>query len=154
MSSPGACWRIDRRRLLLVAVALGTAMPLCGRAAAPGLTDAQRQRFGARAIALRDEALRLGNQPYGALVVKDGVIVGEGVSAVVRRGDAAAHAERLAIADALARLGSVDLAGCVLFGSSRACAQCEAEAARTRIAAMYYGADADSAGAPRSRSVL
>ena len=154
MSGPGGGWRIDSRRRRLLAASLLAAMPLPPKAAAAGLTDAQRIRFAARAIALRDEALRLGDQPYGALVVKDGAIVGEGVSAVIRRGDAAAHAERLAIADALARLATVDLAGCVLFGSSRACARCEAEAARTRIAAMYYGADAAAAGIPRNRPAL
>lgn len=143
---------VDRRRRWLLTAALGAGLPL--RVSAAELSPAQRLAFAARAMALRDEAVRRSDQPYGALVVRDGEVVGEGVSEVIRRGDAAAHAERLAMADALARLKSVDLAGCVLFGSARACPLCEAEAARTRIAAMYYGADAAAAGRPRRGGAL
>jgi tRNA(Arg) A34 adenosine deaminase TadA len=148
-------WRIDAgRRRLLAALFAG---PALGRATPPAradLSETQRRQFAARALALRDEALRRGDQPYGAVVVRDGVIIGEGISAVIGRGDANAHAERLALADALARLGTSDLAGCLLFGSARACSRCEAEAARTRIAFMYFGADATAAGVPTARVVL
>ena len=80
-------------------------------------------------------------------------MVGEGVSAVVALRDPDAHAERLALADALRRLRTVDLAGCVLYGSARACAACEAAAARAGIARMYYGAAATDAGVPRSTAL-
>lgn len=146
-------WRVDRRRRGLLAWLLGSTVT--GAAAAnTTLPDAQRMQFAARALALRDEAVRQGDQPYGAVVVRDGVIVGEGASAVVRRADANAHAERIALAAALARLGTPDLAGCVLFGSARACSRCETEAARLRIAFMYFGADATPAGAPGPRAGL
>jgi len=155
VSPAGPGWRIDaRRRRLLAALAAGPALGYSALAATADLSETQRRQFAARALALRDEALRRGDQPYGAVVVREGVIVGEGISAVIARGDANAHAERLALADALARLRASDLAGCVLFGSARACPRCESEAARTRIAFMYFGADATPAGVPSARGVL
>lgn len=146
-------WRVDRRRRGLLALLVGSAVAGPAPASAT-LSEAQRLQFAARALALRDEAVRQGDQPYGAVVVRDGAIVGEGVSAVTRRADANAHAERLALAAALARLRTPDLAGCVLFGSARACSRCEGEAARLRIAFMYFGADATPAGAPAPRAAL
>ena len=97
---------------------------------------------------MRDEAVRAGDQAYGAVVVKDGRIVGFGPSRVVQKKDGTAHAEREAIREAQVRLGS-DLTVCVLYSSSRPCSQCEAAAARARIARMYYGHDAADAGVPR-----
>lgn len=108
-----------------------------------------RAAFIARAFAYRDEAVRRGDQPYGALVVKDGAIVGEGVSAVVTDRDPTAHAEMQAIRDAARRLDTNDLSGCELFGSSRACPMCEAAAYWARIRTMHYGADGVDAGAPQ-----
>ncbi|MBK7591514.1 MAG: hypothetical protein IPI27_09425 [Betaproteobacteria bacterium] len=64
--------------------------------------------FAARAEALRQLAIARGDQPYGAVVVKGGRIVGEGVSAVVTDADPTAHAERQAIRDAQRRAGTPD----------------------------------------------
>ncbi len=55
---------------------------------------------------MRDEAVRTGDQAYGAVVVKDGRIIGFGPSRVVLKNDASAHAEREAIREAQARLGT------------------------------------------------
>lgn len=153
MSAGSPRWRVDRRRRGLVAWLLGSAVT-GATATGTALPEAQHLQFAARALALRDEAVRQGDEPYGAVVVRDGVIVGEGVSAVIRRADSNAHAERLALTAALARLGTPDLAGCALFGSARACSRCESEAARLRIAFMYFGADATPAGAPETRTGL
>ena len=114
------------------------------------LRSASAQRIAARALALRDEAVRRGDQPYGAVVVKDGAIVGEGVSAVVTARDPDAHAERVALRDAQPRLGTAGLAGCLLFGSSRACVAVRSRAYRAGIARMYFGRDASDGGAPKS----
>jgi tRNA(adenine34) deaminase len=72
------------------------------------------------------------------------------VSAVLTRGDPSAHAEIEALRDAARRLGTDDLSGCELYGTSRACPMCETAAARARIKRMYYGADGRDAGAPRA----
>ena len=98
---------------------------------------------------MRDEAVRSGDQAYGAVVVKDRRIIGFGPSRVVLRKDWTAHAEREAMREAKARLGSSDLPGCILYSSSRPCSNCEAAAAQARVARMYFGRDATDAGAPR-----
>lgn len=100
---------------------------------------------------MRRTAVERGDQPYGAVLVRDGKIVGEGVSAVLTTPDPTAHAEMQAIRDAALRLGSADLSGCVLYGTSRACPMCEAGAYWARVSRMYYGPDASDAGAPKLR---
>ena len=97
---------------------------------------------------MRDDAVRAGDQAYGAVVVKDGRIIGFGPSRVVLKKDWTAHAEREAIREAQARLGR-DLSGCLLYSSSRPCSACEAAAYDAKIARMYFGADATDGGAPR-----
>lgn len=135
--------RLPRRRFLaLLALLL------------PGFTHASPALQGAmqRARELRDAAVRAGDQPYGAVVLRGSEIVGEGPSRVVSKKDHTAHAEREAIRDALRRLGSTgakDLAGCVLVSTSRPCGMCEAAAANARIARMVHGDQLTDAGPPR-----
>jgi tRNA(Arg) A34 adenosine deaminase TadA len=83
------------------------------------------------------------------VVVKDGRIVGFGPSRVVSKKDWSAHAEREAIREAQARLGSANLSECLLYSSSRPCSACETAAFEARIARMYFGAEAIDGGAPR-----
>jgi len=101
--------------------------------------DATLAAAARRARELRDESVRRGDQPYGAVVVQDGRIVGEGISAVVTRNDPDAHAERVALADAAARLGPDGVKGATLVGSSRACARCADAARRAGIARLWHG---------------
>jgi tRNA(adenine34) deaminase len=140
-----------RRRLTLAMFA--SIVPGVRAQASNALNDADRLRLAARAMALRDEALRRGDQPYGAVVARNGVIVAEGISAVVTSGDVDAHAERLALRAAMQALGSDDLSDCVLVGSARACTLCEAAAVKVRIARMYFGAEGTDAGPPRPRAL-
>lgn len=141
MTGPSA---IRRRALGLIVLA-----PAVVRAA-PGATDDPAIAAAAdRALALRDEAVRRGDQPYGAVVVRDGRIVGEGVSAVVTSRDPDAHAERVALRDAAARLGTDDLSGCVLVGGARACSACATAAHRARIARLWHGRPPIDDGPPR-----
>lgn len=104
-----------------------------------------------RAFAMRRLATERGDQPYGAVIVKDRRIVGEGASAVVVDNDPTAHAEMQAIRDAARRLGSRDLSGCEMYGTSRACPMCEAGAYWARIARLHYGASIIDAGPPQLR---
>lgn len=101
-----------------------------------------------RARELRDEAVRSGDQPYGAVVLRGAQIVGEGPSRVVTAGDPTAHAEMEAIRDAARRLGNRDLSGCVLVSTSRPCRMCEAAAGWARIARMVHGDALTDAGPP------
>ncbi len=89
-----------------------------------------------------------GDQPYGAVVVLDGAIVGEGPSRVVKNGDAGAHAEREAIRDARRRLGRQRLDGAALYSTSRPCGACEAAAAEAGVSRMYFGSSLVDAGVP------
>lgn len=136
-----------RRALALLVFAPAVAGPVL--AGAQATADSSIVAAGERALALRDEAVRRGDQPYGAVVVKDGRIVGEGVSAVVTSRDPDAHAERIALRDAAARLSTADLSGCVLVGSSRACGACSDAAFRARIARLWHGARPVDDGPPR-----
>jgi len=99
---------------------------------------------------LRDEAVRAGDQSYGAVVVKDGKIVGEARSRVVTSRDPTAHAELEAIRDAARRLGTRDLSGCELYGSSSACRMCESAAYWAGIARLFHGSAATGGAPPRS----
>jgi len=144
------------RRVMLRRVSLFTALTLTARASAQILTpDGVRPNrvgtaaFMERAFELRRRAMERGDQPYGAVVVKEGTIVGEGMSAVVTDHDPTAHAEMQAIRDAARRLGTNDLSACEMYGTSRACPMCEAAAYWARISRMYHGASVADAGPPR-----
>lgn len=131
---------LSRRALLLVPVLF---VPLLARAS-QFLEHAMR-----RAREMRELAVRAGDQAYGAVVVRDGRIVGEAPSRVVTARDWTAHAEREALRDAMRRLNSADLAGCILVSTSRPCGMCEAAAAAARIARMVHGEALTDAGPPR-----
>lgn len=138
---------LRRRHLLAVAAAL--AAPLVRADAA----SSQRRWYEA-AEAMRRLALSWGDQPYGAVVVQGGRIVGDGPSRVLQRNDPNAHAEREAIRDARERFGAQVLQGAVLYSTSRPCAQCEAAAAEAGIARMIHGPNLQDAGAPVRRGPL
>ncbi|HEY8244529.1 MAG: deaminase [Vicinamibacteria bacterium] len=126
------------------AIAALIAVPFARASAA----DATLVAAARRARDLRGEAVRRGDQPYGAVVVRDGRIVGEGLSAVVTRNDPDAHAERVALADAAARLGPEGVKGAVLVGSSRACPRCTEAARHAGIARLWHGETPVDDGAP------
>jgi tRNA(Arg) A34 adenosine deaminase TadA len=105
--------------------------------------------FAARAQEMRAHALAAGDQGFGAVVVKDGRVVGDGPSRVVTATDPTAHAEVEAIRDAARRLGTTNLAGCILYSTFRPCRMCEAAAYWAGIQRLYHGAEATDGGAPR-----
>ena len=132
---------LRRRSLLLAAPAwagLATAAP------ADPLHAAMR-----RAEAMRDQALRAGDQPFGAVVLCGDRVVAEAPSRVVTATDPTAHAEMEAIRDAARRLRTRDLSACVLVSTSRPCRMCEAAAAWAGITRMIHGESLTDAGAPR-----
>jgi tRNA(Arg) A34 adenosine deaminase TadA len=141
---------VHRRMLLWRGAAiLGFAGAFAPRMAQAQTPPNAAAAFMARAFALRDQASAAGDQPYGAVVVRDGRIVGEGPSRVVTATDPTAHAEMEAIRDAARKLGSRNLSGCVIFASSRPCPMCQAGAYWAGIGQYYYGSDIADGGAPR-----
>jgi tRNA(Arg) A34 adenosine deaminase TadA len=105
-------------------------------------------RFIGRAFEMRRRAIESGDQAYGAVVVRNGLIVGQSPSRVVVHQDPTAHAEIEAIRDAAARLASRDLSGCTLYSSTHACPMCEAAAYWAGIERMVSGQAADDGGRP------
>ncbi len=105
--------------------------------------------FIERAFEMRRLAIENGDQAYGAVIVRDNVIVGQSWSRVVLDQDPTGHAEISAIRDAAHRLGSRSLSGAIMYSSSRPCPMCEAAAYWADIDSMIYGRNADIAGAPR-----
>lgn len=103
--------------------------------------------FMRRAIALSREHMQGGaGGPFGAVVVLDGKIVGEGWNQVTSANDPTAHAEVTAIRDACRRLGTFSLKGAVLYTSCEPCPMCLAATYWARIGHFFYGNDrADAA---------
>lgn len=104
--------------------------------------------FIERAFEMRAQAIKIGDQAYGAIVVRDGIIVGQSASHVEVNQDPTAHAEMEAIRDAARRLGSRDLSGCTLYSSSPACPMCEAAAYWADIDRMVSGKSISDNGRP------
>jgi tRNA(Arg) A34 adenosine deaminase TadA len=152
-----SAWPVLARRRALAAVALGG-----GAAVAPLLPthagqmapimqppSATPQAFIDRAFAMRQLAVDAGDQPYGAVVVRDGRIVGEAPSRVVTGRDPTAHAEIEAIRDAARRLGTRSLEGCAMYSSSRPCPMCQAAGYWAGLSRVYHGVAGEAGGAPR-----
>ena len=99
-------------------------------------------------VYMKEHAIAAGDQPYGAVVVQAGAIIGWGPSRVRELGELAGHAEREAIRDAQRRTRREDLSGCAMYSTSRPCGACQRAAAQAKIARMYYGPQAADAGAP------
>ena len=104
--------------------------------------------FMRKAFEMKQEASASGDQPYGAVIVKDGKVVGLGPSRVVVNGDPTAHAEMEAIRDAARSLGSRDLAGCTIYATSRPCRMCETAAYWANVSYIYYGESLNDGGRP------
>jgi tRNA(Arg) A34 adenosine deaminase TadA len=102
--------------------------------------------FLRRAIRLATENVLSGaGGPFGAVIVRDGRIVAEGVNTVTTANDPTAHAEVNAIRTAAKELGAFSLSGCQLYTSCEPCPMCLAAAYWARIDAIYYGASATDA---------
>lgn len=130
-----------------------TAFILAGSAATAGTARAQTQpsmrAFMERAFEMKRRAVAAGDQPYGAVVVRDGRILAESPSRVVTAKNIDAHAEREALRLARAAAGGGNLAGAILVSSSRPCSRCERAAFEAGIARMMHGENLTDAGAPR-----
>lgn len=99
------------------------------------------------ALELAKEAAGLGEVPVGAVVVKDGEIIGRGRNAPISQHDPSAHAEIQAMRDAAARLGNYRLVGCSLYVTLEPCAMCAGAIQHARIANLVYGASDPKTGA-------
>jgi tRNA(Arg) A34 adenosine deaminase TadA len=89
-----------------------------------------------------ERAIELARQgsagPFGCVIVKDGVIVGEGYARVFEDHDPTAHGEMVAIRAAAKALGTHDLSGCEIYNIAVSCPMCMAALYWARIAKLYY----------------
>ena len=99
------------------------------------------------ALELASQSQAAGEVPIGAVVVKDGEIVGRGFNAPISRHDPSAHAEMMALRDAAQRLGNYRLVGCELFVTLEPCLMCAGAIMHARIARLVYGANDPKTGA-------
>ena len=108
------------------------------------MVDADYMRH---ALELAKQSQADGEVPVGAVVVKDGEIVGRGFNAPISRHDPSAHAEMMALRDAAQRLGNYRLVGCELFVTLEPCLMCAGAIMHARIARLVYGASDPKTGA-------
>jgi tRNA(adenine34) deaminase len=103
-------------------------------------------------LALEQAALaaRAGEVPVGALVIKDGQILGQGYNRTLLENDPTAHAEIVALRQAAARLGNYRLIGCEMFVTIEPCSMCAGALVHARLARLVYGASDPKAGAVTS----
>lgn len=102
------------------------------------------------ALRLAEQAALAGEVPVGAVVVKDGQIVGRGSNAPISRHDPSAHAEIAALRDAAQHLGNYRLVGCELFVTLEPCVMCVGAMFHARIARVVFGARDPKTGAAGS----
>jgi guanine deaminase len=95
--------------------------------------------FMARAIQLSIENVRTGcGGPFGAVVVKGDIVIGEGTNQVTLTNDPTSHAEVLAIREACKKLGVFDLPGCELYTSCEPCPMCLGAIYWARLSLVYF----------------
>jgi tRNA(adenine34) deaminase len=99
------------------------------------------------ALGLAAEAAAQGEVPVGAVVVKEGEVIGRGSNRPIGTNDPSAHAEIVALREAAARLGNYRLTGCELYVTLEPCAMCVGAMLHARLARVVYGAPDPKTGA-------
>ena len=99
------------------------------------------------ALSLGRQAAQNGEVPVGAIVVKDGVVIGRGSNAPITLQDPTAHAEIIAMREAAQHTGNYRLVGCTLYVTLEPCAMCSGTIQHARIAKLVYGASDPKTGA-------
>ncbi len=106
----------------------------------------KKREFMSKAIVLAEGNVKtLKGGPFGAVVVKDGEIVGRGSNQVTVNNDPTAHAEVVAIRDAAKNLGTFDLSGCEIYSSCEPCPMCLGAIYWAHMDKLYYAATKDDA---------
>lgn len=99
-----------------------------------------REFWMRRAIELARRGMNQGvGGPFGAVIVRDGEIVGEGWNRVLETNDPTAHGEIIAIRDACSRLGTFSLHGCEIHTTGQPCPMCLGAIHWARLGRIYFG---------------
>ncbi len=114
-------------------------------------SDGPRAAFDARmmeqALDLARAAAARGEVPVGAIVVRDGVVIGRGGNAPIAACDPTAHAEIAALREAAAALGNYRLPGCEIYVTLEPCAMCAGAIMHARLSRLVFGARDRKTGA-------
>jgi tRNA(adenine34) deaminase len=108
------------------------------------------ETFMRAALELARAAREAGEVPVGAVVVRDGEVIGRGFNQPICASDPTAHAEIVAMRDAAARLANYRLSGAVLYVTIEPCQMCVGAMIHARIATVVFGAREPKAGAIES----
>lgn len=111
---------------------------------------ADDERFMRHALHRAELAASRGDVPVGALVVRDGVVVGAGENRRELDADPTGHAEIVALRDACRGTGRWRVDGATLYVTLEPCPMCAGSIVNARVARLVYGADDPKAGAVRS----
>ncbi|MDD0815242.1 tRNA adenosine(34) deaminase TadA [Curvibacter sp. HBC28] len=106
--------------------------------------------FMQEALALARDAAHAGEVPVGAVLVKDGQVIGRGRNQPIASHDPTAHAEVQALREGAAALGNYRLEGCTLYVTLEPCAMCSGALLNARVARVVYGAREAKTGAAGS----
>ncbi len=106
--------------------------------------------FMGQALDQAREAERAGEVPIGAVVVLEGVVIGQGGNRTIRDCDPTAHAEIVALRAAARAAGNHRLTGACLYVTIEPCAMCAGAMVQARLGRVVYGADDPKGGAVRS----
>ncbi len=98
------------------------------------------EEYMRHALKLAGDAMAIGEVPVGAVVVKDGIIVGEGYNRPISSNDPTSHAEIMALRDAARNIGNYRLNGCSLYVTLEPCMMCAGAIFHARIARLIFGA--------------
>ena len=112
---------------------------------------AQHTGFMSLAIELAQQAAKAGEVPVGAVIVKNGEIIGTGYNLSITNHDATAHAEIVALRNASESLGNYRLKGCDLYVTIEPCTMCLGAMVHARINRIVFGAKEPRAGALQSQ---
>ena len=107
-----------------------------------------------RALALADRAAHEGEVPVGAVVVRDGQLLGEGWNQMIATQDPSGHAEIVALRDAARVVGNYRLPGAILYVTLEPCTMCAGAMVHARVAQLVFGALEPRAGVVCSTCVL
>lgn len=107
-----------------------------------------------RALALADRAAEEGEVPVGAVVVRDGTLLGEGWNQVISARDPSGHAEIVALRDAAAVVGNYRLPGTTLYVTLEPCTMCAGAMIHARVEQLVFGAREPRAGVVCSTCAL
>src|SRR5690606_15069142 len=107
----------------------------------------QDEKMMREALIEAEKALEIGEVPIGAVVIKDGAVIGRGHNLRETTNDPTAHAEVIALREAAQRSGSWRLTGCELYVTIEPCPMCAGAIILARIDRVVYGAADPKAGA-------